>query len=74
MSIFSGMDPIAKRYLLTSYKVDDVTKRAPRDNVTLMAQGANHDFILYFATSLMLQSCYSVYTNLNSQKEYTHEL
>ena len=42
-----------KRYLLTSYNVDDVTKRAPRDdngNVTLMAQGAKQDFILHFAT------------------------
>ena len=32
-----------KRHLLTSYKVNGVTKRAPRDdndNVTLMAQGA----------------------------------
>ena len=41
------------RYLLTSYNVNDVTERAPRDdngNVTLMAQGAKQDFILYFAT------------------------
>ena len=40
-------------YLLTSYNVDDVTERAPRDdngNVTLMAQGAKQDFILHFAT------------------------
>ena len=32
-----------KRHLLTSYQVNEVTKRAPRDdsvNVTLMAQGA----------------------------------
>ena len=38
-----------KRYLLTSYNVDDVTEHAPRDdngNVTLMAQGAKQDFIL----------------------------
>ena len=42
-----------KRYLLTSYNVDDVTERAPCDdngNVTLMAQGAKQDFILHFAT------------------------
>ena len=42
-----------KRYLLTSYSVNDVTERAPRDdngNVTLMAQGAQQDFILHFAT------------------------
>ena len=41
-----------KRYLLTSYNVDDVTERAPRDyngNVTLMAQGAKQDFSLPFA-------------------------
>ena len=34
-----------KRYLLTSYKVNDVTNCASRndnDNVTLMAQGAEH--------------------------------
>ena len=32
-----------KHYLLTSYNINDVTKRAPSDhngNVTLMAQGA----------------------------------
>ena len=48
-----------KRYLLTSYNVNDVTERAPRDengNATLMAQGAKQDFILHFATQLMLQS------------------
>ena len=42
-----------KRYLLTSYNVDDVTEHAPRDDngyVTLMAQGAKQDFILHFAT------------------------
>ena len=42
-----------KRYLLTSYNVDDVTERAPRDgngNVTLMAQGAKQDSTLHFAT------------------------
>ena len=42
-----------KRYLLTSYMVNDITKRAPRDdngNVTLMAQVAKQDFILHFAT------------------------
>ena len=42
-----------KRYLLTSYNVNDLTERAPRydnGNVTLMAQGATHDFILHFAT------------------------
>ena len=48
-----------KRYLLTSYNVNDVTERSPRDekgNATLMAQGAKQDFILHFATQLMLQS------------------
>ena len=38
-----------KRYSLTSYNVDDITERAPRDdnnNVTLKAQGAKQDFIL----------------------------
>ena len=48
-----------KRYLLTSYNVNDVTERAPRDengNATLMAQGAKQDFILHFATQLMLKS------------------
>ena len=41
-----------KRYLLTSYNVNDATKRAPRDdngNVTLMAQGDMQDFILHLA-------------------------
>ena len=48
-----------KHYLLTSYNVNDVTERAPRDengNATLMAKGAKQDFILHFATQLMLQS------------------
>ena len=42
-----------KRYLLTSYNVNDVTERAPRDengNVTLMAQGAKEEFILHIST------------------------
>ena len=42
-----------KRYLLTSYNVNDVTERATRDengNVTLMAQGAKQEFILHIAT------------------------
>ena len=42
-----------KRYLLMSYNVDEVIKRAPRDdngNVRLMAQGAKQDFILHFTT------------------------
>ena len=42
-----------KRYLLTSYNINDVTERASRDdngNVTLMAQRAKLDFILHFAT------------------------
>ena len=41
-----------KRYLLTSYNVNDVTERGPRDdngNVTLMAQGVKQDCILHFA-------------------------
>ena len=52
-----------KRYLLTSYNVNDVTERAPRDdngNVTLMAQVAKQDFILNFAAKLMLQSRFLV--------------
>ena len=52
-----------KSYLLTSYNVNDVTERAPRDdngNVTLMAQGDMQDFILHFAAYLMLQSCFPV--------------
>ena len=43
----------SKGYLLTSYNVNDVTERAPREdngNVTLMAQGAKQDFIFHFAT------------------------
>ena len=43
----------AKRCLLTSYNVNDVTERAPRaenGNVTLMAQGAKQEFILHIAT------------------------
>ena len=42
-----------KRYLLTSYNVNDVTARAPLDdngNAMLKAQGARQDFILHFAT------------------------
>ena len=52
-----------KRYLLTSYNVNDVTERAPCDdngNVTLMAQVAKEDFILHFAAKLMLQSRFLV--------------
>ena len=40
-----------KRYLLTSYNINDVTECAPRDdngNVTLMTQGRLQDFILHF--------------------------
>ena len=50
-----------KRYLLTSYYVNDVTERAPRDKnskVTLMAQGAKQEFILHIATLLMLKECF----------------
>ena len=42
-----------KCYLLTSNNVNDVAERAPCEdngNVTLMAQGAKQDFVLYFAT------------------------
>ena len=42
-----------KRYLLTSYNVNDVTERALCDdngNVRLMAQRAKQDFIFDFAT------------------------
>ena len=41
------------RYLLTSYNVEDVTERAPRDdngNVTPTAQGVKQDFVLHIAT------------------------
>ena len=41
-------------YLLTSYNVNDVTERAPRDengDVKLIAQVAKEDFILHFATN-----------------------
>ena len=41
------------RYLLTSYTVNDVTERAPRDykgNLTLMAWGVKQEFILHIAT------------------------
>ena len=44
---------MVKLYLLTSYNVNDVTERAPRDengNVTLVAQGAKQEFILHIAT------------------------
>ena len=50
-------------YLLTSYNVDDVTERAPRDDndiVTLMAQGVKRDFILIFATSRFISNCKTV--------------
>ena len=52
-----------KRSLLPSYKVNDVTERAPCDdngNVTLMVQVAKEDFILHFETKLMLQSWFLV--------------
>ena len=42
-----------KRHLLTSYKVNYLTKRPPLDdngNVALMVEGALQDFILHFAT------------------------
>ena len=54
---------------MTSYNVNDVTERAPRDdngNVTLMAQVAKQDFILHFATKLMLQSCFPVNTEVQT--------
>ena len=49
-----------KRYIQTSYNVDDVIERAPRDdkgNVTLMAKSAKQEFILHIATKQKLQSC-----------------
>ena len=52
-----------KRYLLTSYNRNGVTERSPRDDngkVRLTVQGAKQDFILYFATEFMLQSCFRV--------------
>ena len=68
----------SKRYLLRSYNVNDVTERAPRDdngNVMLMAQVAKEDFVLHFATKLLLQSCkqllhsfeYQIKTVVNSE-------
>ena len=59
-----------KRYLLTSYNVNDVTERAPRDdygNITLMAQGAKQEFIFHFASQLMLQSRFPVNNDFNTQ-------
>ena len=41
-----------KHYLLTSYNINDVNQRTPRDdngNMTLIAQGAKQDFNLHFA-------------------------
>ena len=64
-----------KRYLLTSYNVNGVTERSARDdngNVRLMVQGAKQDFILYFATELMLQSCFPV--NKKVKTLFTHIL
>ena len=40
-------------FILTSYNVNDIRERAPRDdnsNVILMALGAKQDFILHCAT------------------------
>ena len=40
-----------KRYLLTSYNVNDVTVRTPGDDyVMLMAQGTKQDLILHLVT------------------------
>ena len=47
------------RVTYSSWEANDVTKRAPRDdmvNVTQTAQGALQDFDLYLTTELMLQS------------------
>ena len=73
-----------KCYLLMSYNVNDVTGGAPRDdigNVILMAQGAKQDFILHFATKLMLQSCFLVNNKVQTKltpilvpDKNTHEL
>ena len=44
---------MVKRHVLTSYKVNDITKRATCDDngtVILMAQGAKREFTLHFAT------------------------
>ena len=63
---------MCKRYLLTSYYVDDVTERAPRDdngNVTLMTQGAQQDFFFHFATYLILLLCFPV--NYEVQSRFT---
>ena len=67
-----------KRYLLTSYNVNDVTERAPRDengNATLMAQGAKQDFFFAFCNStnapivvsIEKQGANYVYTHFNTQ-------
>ena len=50
--------PITKQYLLTSYKVNDVTERAPRDDT--YGTGSQVGFYLHFVTKLMLQSCFPV--------------
>ena len=61
-----------KCYLLTSYNVNDVTERAPRDendNVTVVAQGTKQEFILQIATKLMLQGCFP--DNIKVQTTFT---
>ena len=58
-----------KRYLLTSYNVNDLTEHAPcndNGNVTLMAQGAKQNFILCIATQLMLQLSFPVNKELRT--------
>ena len=50
-----------KGHFLTSLKGYDVTIRAPRanfGNVMLTVKEAKQDFLLQFATSPMLQSCF----------------
>ena len=55
-----------------SYNVNEVIKRAPHDNngnVTLMAQGPKQDFILPFATYLMLQLYFPVNNKVQTMFE-----
>ena len=64
---------MGKRYLLTSYNVKEVTKRAPRGdngNVTLMGRGAKQDFILHFANAQIVVS--SQYQGANYVCVCTH--
>ena len=66
-----------KCYLLTSYNVNDFIERAPHDdtgNVTLMAEVAKQDFILHFATKLMLQSQFPVNNKVQTKHPFEYPM